>query len=284
MTKAERIAYSEKHVRRAKLFERQFLRPVFDALYSIAQSFTRDMKAHGIDHAKRNLDKTLFNEKLDKVLQDLYVTVGLYQANKSSHEINQSVKGNEIKAGFGFNEEWTKDILEFLKEHVLDKVVLSTSDPSREMIEKILLQGQQEGWSVDQMASQILASDVPLWRAKLIVRTELSMARFIGNELAKRDSKFETEDTWIAAHDHKTRHSHRIVDGDTIGEGGRFKVPIYKRVDKVDIQIGFDVMKGPGDPNASAGNICNCRCTKVTRARRDDNGRLIRKRQTLETI
>lgn len=281
MTRDQRQAYGEKHVRRAKLFERQFLTPVFEAVYSQVRAFVRDMKAHGVDHAKKQMEKSLFNDKLAKVLKELYVTVGLYQANKSSHEINQSVKGREVKEGFGFNEQWTRDILNFLKQYILDKAVLPISDPSKQMILNILDQGTREGWSIAQMASKILASDVPAWRAKLIVRTELSMARFIGNELAKRDSKWETEDTWISAHDTRTRHSHRLVDGDTIGEGGRFKVPIFKSVGGVDVQIGWDIMKGPGDPNASAGNICNCRCTKVTRAVRDENGRLIRKRQLM---
>jgi len=281
MTQAQRQAYSEKHVRRAKLFERQFLTPVFNAVYSVVQSVARDLKAHGVDHAKKEMEKMLFNDKLAKVLESLYVTQGLYQANKSSHEINQSVKGHEIKQGFGFNEQWTQDILNFLKQYILDKAVIKTSDPVKQMILDVLTEGQQQGWSVDMMVSKILSSDVPAWRAQLIVRTELSMARFIGNELAKRDSKFETQDTWISAHDTRTRHSHRIVDGDTIGEGGRFKVPVFKTIGKVDVQIGFDIMKGPGDPNATAGNICNCRCTKVTRAVRDENGRLIRKRQLM---
>lgn len=281
MNQTSRIAYSEKHVRRAKLFERQFLTPVFNAIHSQIIAFVRTMRSKGIEAAKREMETVFFNEKAGKAIRELYVIVGLYHANKTSHEITQSVKGHEIKAGFGFNEQWTNDIITFFKMFLLDRAVIPITENTKKQILQMLVKGQEEGWGIDRIAQELQSSELTLWRARLIVRTEIAKAMSYGQELAKRDSKWETQDTWIAAHDHRTRHSHRIVDGDTIGEGGRFKVPVFKRIGKVDVQTGYDVMTGPGDPRASIENIANCRCTKVTRALRDENGRLVPKRQHL---
>ncbi len=64
----------------------------------------------------------------------------------------------------------------------------------------------------------------------------------------------------------------------------RFLVPIYRSHGKLMIQEGVDLMSGPGDVHASAGNVCNCRCTLAFKAKRDENGRLIRKASTTPVL
>jgi uncharacterized protein with gpF-like domain len=123
------------------------------------------------------------------------------------------------------------------------------------------------------------APELTIWRARMIVRTESNKAMFYGQELGERDIKWESTKLWIAAKDHRTRHSHRKVDGDRIDSEGRFQVPVYKSIGGVQVQIGYDLMRGPGDPDATAGNVINCRCTMVRRLKRDESGRLVRKRQ-----
>jgi uncharacterized protein with gpF-like domain len=107
----------------------------------------------------------------------------------------------------------------------------------------------------------------------MIVRTESLKAMQYGQRTAQTNSRWQTQSEWIAATDHRTRHSHRDVDGDKVDEGDRFKVAIFRGK----IQMGFDMMLGPGDPHASAGNVINCRCTLATTAKRDRNGRLVAK-------
>lgn len=288
MNKEQRQAYSEKSVRRQKLFERKYLKQVFDAIHAPMLSTAKVVRERGVDEAMRELDRLVINENIAPVFLRLYTEVGIYQANKILREINTSAKSNVLKTksvpvenkGFGFDGEWINAIVQFLKLNLL-RLVSGITETTKRQILDVLTEGQRNGWGIDKIANKLESSELTLWRAKLIVRTELVKAYNKGHEQGKEKSKWETEDTWISAHDARTRHSHREVDGDVIGEGGKFKVPLYEKVGKVDMQIGWDLMTGPGDPNAHIQNLANCRCTKVTRARRDENGRLIPKQQRL---
>jgi len=126
----------------------------------------------------------------------------------------------------------------------------------------------------------MVAPDVNLARAKLIARTENVQAQFQGEEIGKQSSEWETEDTWISAHDHRVRSSHRKVDGEVIPDGGRFKVDRVRD----GIVIGHDMMKGPGDPNAHIENLANCRCVRSATVVRDERGRLIRKSKNIVAL
>jgi hypothetical protein len=280
MTKEQRQAYSEKSVRRQKLFERKYLKQVFNALHSPMLSTARIVRESGVDEAKRSLDRLVVNEDIMPIIMRLYVDAGVYQANKVLREINASAKDRTEQKGFGFNEEWINAITQFLRLNLL-RLVSGITETTKKQIIDILDEGQRKGWGIDKIVNELESPELTLGRARLIVRTELVKAYNKGHELGKDKSKWETEDIWISAKDNRTRHSHREVDGDVIGTGGKFKVPVYKKVGKVDMQIGWDLMTGPGDPNAHIENLANCRCTKVTRARRDENGRLIPKVQRL---
>lgn len=56
---------------------------------------------------------------------------------------------------------------------------------------------------------------------------------------------------WLATLDGKTRHEHRILDGQTVDIGEPFEVGGYK-------------IRYPGDPSAPGRLIYNCRCTLVS--------------------
>ena len=99
----------------------------------------------------------------------------------------------------------------------------------------------------------------------MIVRTETAKAAWHGRKMGRDKAPYKTTKEWIAANDHRTRHSHRLIDGTVIPESGRYSVPVYKRIGKVDMQIGMDMMEGPGDPKAHKENVINCRCTEADR-------------------
>lgn len=280
MNNEQRKAYSEKSVRRQKLFERKYLTPVFNAIHSTLIGAAKTVRQKGVEESQRELDKLIVNDDIAPILIRLYVDAGVYQANKVLREINASAKQEQKGIGFGFNDEWISSLISFFKHNLLTLVSGITATTKKQIMD-ILEEGQKQGWGIDKIANEIESPEVSMWRARLIVRTELVKAYSRGHELGKEKSKWETEDRWISAHDERTRRSHAEVDGDVIGTVGKFKVPIYRKMSGVDVQVGWDLMTGPGDPNASIGNIANCRCTKVTRAKRDENGRLIPKVQRM---
>jgi uncharacterized protein with gpF-like domain len=261
-------AYSAKHIRRMKLFERQFLKPVFDALHKQIKPVVKMLRSKGVEATQASIDTVEINAALAPPIKDIYSTVGLYFANKTIHDIRQ-----EVKAGFGFNADFIREILSYFNRYLLNQVILPISETTKNQILQVISEGVQKGWGADKIADALESPELLLWRARLIVRTESNKAMNYGQRLGESKSDWETTKTWIAANDHRTRHSHRLVDGLTLDFNERFLVPVYKGK----LQIGVDLMSGPGDVHASAGNICNCRCTLSFAAKRDENGRLIRK-------
>jgi hypothetical protein len=227
----------------------------------------------GIDEAQ----EIIMVDGLGAVIQKLYQFAGVLTANRTLREINRSAKAGEVKAGFGFDELWQKMIAEYFKLYLLTKAVLPISAEIRKVILETLQLGVTEGWSVDKMAYELLNHDFPLTRARLVTRTELVKAQFYGEELGVEASEWETEEMWISTHDHRVRSSHRKADGQTIASGGRFKVERIRN----NVVIGYDMMKGPGDPEAHIENIANCRCVRSVVVARDERGRLIRKQKKL---
>lgn len=265
--------YSQKDLRRKLLFERKYVKQVFNALQEQMQEAAGIVSRQGIDALELRLEHLVFVNDLSVIIRNLWEEVAIYYGNKTLREINRSAK--EEKAGFGFNEQWLKELLEYFARYLLTKAVLPISQTTKDQILSILSKGKTEGWGADRIAFELVNDKLTIARARLIVRTENVMAQNYGKQLGKRESRYETIDTWISAHDSRTRHGHKEADGQTIDEGGRFRVNRYRK----DALIGYDLMTGPGDPSAHADNLCNCRCTSATTARRDENGNLILKRK-----
>lgn len=273
MNATQRQQYAEKHDRRMKLFERRFIRPVFNALQQQMKESSEILQRSGVDGLKMVLESLVFVQDLAQPISDIYKSAGIYFANKTLRDINASVR--EVKAGFGFDEKWNQLIIDYLRQNLLTRAVLPISQTTKQQVLRILEQGQNEGWGIDKMAFELENSGLTLSRARMIVRTELTMAMNLGKELGRQESPYETTKMWIAAKDHRTRHSHREVDSEMIDVGAKFNVKRYKG----DKMVGWDKMTGPGDPKAHPENIINCRCTTVERVKRDENGRPILKRK-----
>ena len=275
MNHAQRREYNQLFAAQSKRIERKFMGRIFNALEWQVEQAIPIIKARGPEMAKGQIDMQVFNEKIEPVLTDLHVLAGLFFANKGLREINKAVRMRTKAASFGFSEEWAEDIIAYFRLHLLDKAVIPVSQTTRDQILAVLEQGQREGWGYERIADALRDPEMLLWRARMIVRTETLKATDIGRKLAADKSDYETGKEWIAANDHRTRHSHRAVDGEIIAQDAKFAVSIYKG----NLPIGVEMMTGPGDVNASAGNIINCRCTAALVPLRDEDGKLIQKKQ-----
>jgi hypothetical protein len=270
MNEQQRQLYAEKHRRKIIRFERMFLRPLYDVLHA----FTQDVADKVRKGDPVNLDSTIAIPGLGEVIADIYTTVGISFARQTMREINKSAR--EEKA-FGFDDEWYRQILEYFRLYLLNKAVLPITLSMKDSINSVLEKGLAEGWGIDKMAFEIANDPYTLMIARRALRTEIVKAQGYGKELGERDSDFESDKIWIAARDHRTRHSHREMDGRRLPFKEKFSVNRYKGK----VLIGTEQMDGPGDAEASAANVINCRCTLVVRAARDENGRLIRKNKLL---
>jgi len=254
-----------------KRFERQFMRPVYDAIKSQIDPVVKVLKEQGPEQAINAIDKVVLNEEIGAVVMDLYQVVGVFFANDIVRQLKREEKG------FGFNAEWIRRIVEFFAQYLLSKVVIPITETTKAIIMQYLQQGITEGWGADKIAFKLESPELTLWRARMITRTEAIRAMNYGSLIGETKSNFIVTKRWIAAHDDRTRHSHNFVDNSVIDFDDKFIVPIYRKKKGVNIQEGVDFMVGPGDINASAGNVINCRCSLSFKGKRDRNGRLIRK-------
>jgi hypothetical protein len=150
---------------------------------------------------------------------------------------------------------WIKIITAYLLDQGAEHVT-GIDATTVKAIAKVMVTGLQEGWSIPQIAAS-LTQDHPFLdfaRATLIARTEVIGASNWGSlQGARRMGSPSIRKYWIPTLDGNTRDDHveaGIVynDNNTIALDDSFTV-------------GGEELDFPGDPGASAGNICNCRCT-----------------------
>lgn len=123
-------------------------------------------------------------------------------------------------------------------------------------IQSVVLQALLQGESIPNMASRI-ARDLCVADRKSAIR--YARTAVTGAENAGRMDSYrrmeglgvKMQKTWLATLDGRTREAHRELDGQTIPVSEPFVNSIGE-------------IMSPGDPDASPGNIWNCRCTMVS--------------------
>lgn len=125
-------------------------------------------------------------------------------------------------------------------------------------IKKIIAKAQDQGLSVP-ATRDLIEKELPdewkktgKFRAAAIARTEIAnsanWASMQGAKRIARELGFELQKKWSARIDPgRTRDSHLVATGSVRDINEKF-------------WVGGEYMDRPGDPNASAGNVVNCRC------------------------
>jgi len=130
------------------------------------------------------------------------------------------------------------------------------TDFTQSEIERVLQQAAREGWSVTQAAEAIgqLYEGFTVGRAERIVRTEVIKAYNYG-ALEGYAAEGADGKGWLSALDARTRSPATGSEFDHASQHGQ----------EVGLREYFDItgerLQYPGDPNGSAGNIINCRCS-----------------------
>lgn len=116
----------------------------------------------------------------------------------------------------------------------------------------------EEGAGLEVMKRNLIAAaggvfeELSTIRAKMIARTETGASVNVGQTATYKAVGIEKKE-WIATLDQRTRESHLQMDGVKADIDMTFEVG---RADG-----GIDNMQYPLDPNGSAENVVNCRCT-----------------------
>lgn len=262
MTRREKIQRVERIRNR---YEKAFYSPLKKVLENQLSSFTDDLHTYGVEQARTRLNASMWNNDVSVVVNQLYIEVGLAMANQTLGDLRILKKREQKRRTFGYNEEWTNQIVLYFSRHLFDKVVLPISETTKDYILAVITEGVNRGWSIEEMVAKIEREDYLDGRVRRILRTEINRAINYGNTLAEQKYEFKTQKRWVAVHDNRTRHAHLAADGQTVEMDTRFSV-------------GGEQLDFPGDPDGSAENTINCRCHTELVAVRDGEGRLIPKK------
>ncbi len=240
------------------------------------------LKDKGVRALRAYLDTYLLDEAVGKVITDLITSFALSYGEYTYKRLMRASR-RVIKAdsgAFGLSEAWNQSIEDFLRQFLLNKAVIPVTEGTKKQILQVLIDGQERGWGVDRIIKELENREIKElteFRARRIVRTELSIAANFADKMVQDSVPFEVDKVWVSVHDRRTRDSHHRMDDVTVDGDADFHVPIMKGK----VQVGVDLMTGPGDPEATPGNVINCRCTKALIPKRDKNGRLIPKHQKI---
>ena len=123
---------------------------------------------------------------------------------------------------------------------------------NRQNVQSVMLQGILQGESIPKIATR-LSETVGEKNRKAAIRNARTITTGVENK-GRVDSYnranemgIETQKQWIATLDGRTRHSHRELDGETVGANDVFS----------------NGCEYPGDPHGDPAEIYNCRCSLI---------------------
>lgn len=254
----EREILWKKYARDIRRIELKYFSIFEEAANEQVKAFIRDLKEGGVQQATNNANLTAFNEAFYEPLKALYIEAGVQGIERVRGEIKRDA--GRKWSGFGVNAGWVEQIMAYLEINILNRAILPITATMRKMLLDSVTNGLAEGMSVDEMIRQIENDGTPAYLTRLRVRTEAVKAANVGHVIGARSSGFEVMKIWVAALDHRTRHTHYNLNNVGVEESGVFS----------------NGLKFPSDPDSNnAAEVCNCRCRVVYEAKRDNRGRVI---------
>lgn len=273
MNAKQRKEYWVKVERLRKTLENKYDNGVIKSIQKQFDKFARDVKNYGTSAAISRLALDAWNKELYKVFEQMYKESAVVFGNATYRALK--IQANQKADTFGFNREWTNEVLKFLATKGFELVSLITKT-TRDKLIAIVEQGINEGLGVDDIAKLILADDTigyVAFRARRIVRTEVMRASNIAAMNGAKSHGFEVDKQWISAMDSRTRRipedefDHVELDGVVVD----FNEPFTSNGKKGEPVVAMQ----PGDLSAPAGFTINCRCAVGFIPKRDNNGNLI---------
>lgn len=178
----------------------------------------------GCMQSGRNNARALMGEKAVEDVEDTFLT---------NAEFNKWVETYGLEKSVLINDTTKKELVKKLKQILAEPD--TTSIPVAE-VKKRLLRGAED-----------VFEDLSKNRAMMIARTETGCSVNFG-QMATYKANGMTKKIWLATYDDRTRDSHLYVSEQVIGMDDYF-------------DVGGEGLQYPLDPNGSAGEVINCRCS-----------------------
>lgn len=262
MTKAEQNKY---------FYEWQKFQQRYEKYYE--KKFVAALKVQVAAFIKTQDIATIPSFPIYTVLVDLYKTVGPRWARVAR------VSMTKATGQMSFNEEIVELMRQYYGIDLLNDAE-EINETTRAVIQKVLDDAAITGASFDDIVRQLTSSsELGPMRARRIARTETVTAANGAAMIYAQTSGNVMEKIWISVKDKRTRHNawanHKTIDGTTIDINEPFDLKSQKLGDILMMQPG--VRTQPNGLAVPASQIVNCRCVVAFQAKRDRQGRIIRR-------
>lgn len=232
---------TEKYIKSLKkLLETEFEKERKEIIKSIEKVKVNESE---IMKAVENVIKSRYKSKKD-ILTATYIST-IQDFGKFTFD---TIKKQKAKTEFNA---YDINIAKYVDKTTATEVV-NINDTTMNEIKEITLDAIFEGLDIESISKNIdelyLQQIVPN-RSELIARTETLSASNYGSLEGAIQADANVKKIWINTKDGKTRESH-------VKAGAHKPIPLKDKFD-----VGGSKMSFPGDFNAPAAEVCNCRCT-----------------------
>ena len=153
MNAKQREQYWIKFQRIRSDIEKKYINSIQESIFAQFKDFAKSIEKNGVDASISQLGLNLWEKELIKVFEKMYKESVVVFGNAVYRSIK--IEANQKAETFGFNAQWTKEILEFLMAQGFVLVSNITQTTKKRLIE-IATNGVTEGLSVDQITKLIL--------------------------------------------------------------------------------------------------------------------------------
>ena len=251
--------YQKQH----KIYERKAYRIVQKHISSIIKKLPKNASLYTYE---MEVDVSIMHEDILKMYRELYQTIGIDYGNKINNQLEKTKKANVL-----FNNELLKEILLFLSSDGGVRITSVRDTLVADVIKSIQKSLGENGTVIDlrNAIQSIIEKNQTFykWQSLRIARTETTTSSNFAAIKTAEQSDLVLDKVWISVQDNRTR----------ITPYDHFDMNDQKQELNKPFFVGGENIQYPGDANASAGNVINCRCTIAFVPRRDADGMLIMK-------
>jgi hypothetical protein len=194
-----------------------------------------------------------FREEMAPWYIDHYIRAGNAGLKATKGELLDESKIKGIIKAWTKPGSWAFDLTPEREKKLMDMIFNSGTKVNETTIDRIyktLLAARSENATIEQFAQQIWeqVDEFSPARARLWAETESTKVDNMGMVEGYRESEFVELKGWNCQLLETSREDHIEADGQEVKLDDNF-------------EVGGEMMDAPGDHTASAGNVCNCRCS-----------------------
>lgn len=245
------------------IYERKAYRIVQKHISSIVKRLPKNPTLYNYE---LEIDVAIMREDIVKMYREIYQTIGIDYGNKINKTLEKTKKANVL-----FNNELLKEILLFLSSDGGERITSVRDTLVADVIKSIQKSLGENGTVIDlrNAIQAIIEKNQTFykWQSLRIARTETTTSSNFAAIKTAEQSDLVLDKVWISVQDNRTR----------ITPYDHFDMNNQKQELNKPFFVGGENIQYPGDVNASAGNVINCRCTIAFVPRRDADGMLILK-------